>query len=179
MPRTIVDVAREHGVDAGVVAADAALRRGLANPTDLKQAIDRCHRWPGSASAQRVVLLGDGRAESVLESVSRVRVSDAGLPLPQLQAKVGDETGRFIARLDFYWPEYGVAGEADGNLKYDAGRNAIVAERRRQQRLEDLGLVFVRWEWSDLGRFEVVARRIRTAFTRGIPRGHGQRWSLL
>ena len=80
---------------------------------------------------------------------------------------------------DFYWPEYGVAGEADGNLKYDAGRNAIVAERRRQQRLEDLGLVFVRWEWSDLGRFEVVARRIRTAFTRGIPRGHGQRWSLL
>ena len=30
VPRTVVDVAREHGIDAGVVVADAALRLGMA-----------------------------------------------------------------------------------------------------------------------------------------------------
>ena len=125
VPRTVADVAREHGIDAGVVVADAQL------------------------------------------------------PPVHLQVGIGDEWGRFVARADFYWPQFGVIGEADGNLKYDEGRAAIVAERRRQQRLEDLGLVVVRWEWSDLTRFEVVVRRLRAAFARGVPPGHGQRWSLL
>ena len=179
VPRRVADVAREHGIDAGVVVADAALRLGLARAADLGQAVDRCHGWPGSAAARRMSQLMDGRAESVLESVSRVRIADAQLPPVHLQVGIGDEWGRFVARADFYWPQFGVIGEADGNLKYDEGRAAIVAERRRQQRLEDLGLVVVRWEWSDLTRFEVVVRRLRAAFARGVPPGHGQRWSLL
>ncbi len=90
----------------------------------------------------------------------------AALPAPELQHTFYGPGGRFVARSDFWWPQFGVVGEADGNAKYDAGRVAIVAERRREQALRDLGLEMVRWEWADLRRFTVVDARLRTAFAR-------------
>jgi very-short-patch-repair endonuclease len=98
--------------------------------------------------------------------------------LARLQQVILDEHGSFVARVDFYWDDCGVVGEADGALKYD-GRQALMAERRRQQALEDLGLIIVRWEWSDLARFESVARRLDKAFRRGARRGDpGRNWAL-
>ena len=177
--RTVVDVAREHGVDAGVASADAALRLGRTSRVELARAADRCRGWPGGRAARITADLADGGAESVLESLSRVRIGAAGLPAPTLQVAIGDQHGQFIARVDCYWPQFGVVGEADGNLKYDGGRTAIIAERRRQQRLEYYGLIVVRWEWSDLARFDAVAQRLRVAFSRGVAQGEGQRWSTV
>ncbi|MCU1659510.1 MAG: Uncharacterized protein JWO57_4166, partial [Pseudonocardiales bacterium] len=179
--RTVLDLAREHGLDAGVAAADAALHQGLVTAGDLARALAECAGWPGSAAAGRTAALCDGLAESALESLSRLRIGVAGLPPPVLQAELGDEFGRFVARTDFYWPQFGVVGEADGIVKYD-GRDALLAERRRQAALEQLGLVVVRWEWRDLSRFDPVAGRLRAAFGRGTPRaaaGERQRWSVL
>lgn len=167
--RTVTDLAREHGVDAGVAAADQALRSGLVTGADLTAALTRCDGWPGARSARAAVLCADPGAESPLESLSRLRILRAGLPAPRLQASINDRFGRFVARTDFYWDRFGVVGESDGNVKYD-DRAAIVAERRRQQALEDLGLIVVRWEWADLRNFEVVVRRLRLAFARGIDR---------
>jgi hypothetical protein len=164
--RTVLDIAREDGVESGLVLADAALRANMLEHAQLLAALERCAGWPGRRSAARVAALCDGRAESVLETLSRLRFHDRGLPAPELQVEIADHHGQFVARVDFLWPEHGVVGEADGNLKYDAGREAIVAERRRQQQLEDLGLIVVRWEWGDLTRFEVVERRLREAFAR-------------
>lgn len=162
--RTVLDVAREHGVDAGVAALDQALRRELVSAEDLAFQLEHCRGWPGYRRAQAAVALADGLSESPLESLSRLRMASAGLPTPDLQHVFRTAGGRFVARCDFYWPQYGVVGEADGNAKYDAGRAAIVAERRREQALRDLGLLIVRWEWADLRRFEVVVRRLRAAF---------------
>jgi hypothetical protein len=164
--RTVLDIAREHSTAAGLVVADAALRAGLTCTADLAAGLELCARWPGRIRAAAVVRESNPAAESPLESISRLLMRRAGLPPPVLQAQIDDRDGRFVARSDFYWPEYGVVGEADGNLKYDAGRSAIVAERRRQQALEDLGLIVVRWEWADLARFAIVIRRLRTAFAR-------------
>lgn len=175
--RTVCDVARECGSDAGVVAADAALRARLVTPAQLGAQVSRCARWPGIASARRAVALADPLSESPLESLSRLRIAAAGLPTPELQVEIGDDLGTFVGRLDFYWPEYGVAGEADGNLKY-TDRSVLVDERRRQRRLESLGLVVVRWEWADLRRFAGVTRELKAAFQRGVRPG-GRRWSVL
>lgn len=105
-------------------------------------------------------------------------MTTARLPPPQLQAEIGDEFGIFVGRVDFYWPEYGVVGEADGNVKY-TDCSALIAERRRQRRLESLGLIVVRWEWSDLHRFWAVVQELTAAFQRGVRRGAGRRWSVL
>lgn len=176
--RTVLDIAREHGLDAGLAAADAAVHRGLAVCEDLATVLSFCAGWPGVPAARRVTELVDGRAESPLESLSRLRMHSTGVPAPDLQVEIGGEIGNFIARVDFYWPEFGVVGEADGNLKYQS-RTDLIEERRRQRRLETLGLIAVRWEWADLARFARVARELERAFGRGIRPGGGRRWSVL
>jgi very-short-patch-repair endonuclease len=179
VPRTVLDVAREHGVDAGLVVADAALAAGRATPLQLELARKCMERWPGRRAAGSVAELACAEAESPLETLSRLRMMIAGLPEPRLQQVILDETGRFVARGDFYWDEYGVVGEADGNGKY-SDPSEIIRERRRQQILEALGLLVVRWEWRDIWEFDGIARRLSAAFDhRGLRRGHpGRRWRL-
>jgi hypothetical protein len=178
--RTVMDVAREHGVQAGIVAADFALHAQLVNLGELETAFQQCRQWPGRKSARVTLLTADGLAESALESLSRLQMLASGLPRPRLQSAICDGHGRFVARVDFYWPDFGVVGEADGNLKYDRGAQAIVEEKARHKRLEELGLVVVRWGWTDLFPFDKVARRLRTAYARGLPVGSPERyWGVL
>lgn len=180
VPRTVMDTAREHGLIAGVVAADHALHHDLVDQKALAAAYELCAGWPGRKAARMALLLADGRAESVLESVSRMRMLAHGLPSPELQREICDEHGQFIGRVDFYWDEYGVVGEADGALKYRGGTQAILAERVRHAELENAGLVVVRWGWPDLTSFDAVAQRLATAFERGARRGsRHRRWGLL
>lgn len=133
--RTVIDVARKHGLDCGVVAADAALHARMAGLPDLAQVVDRCAGWPGRHHAAATLNHCDGSAESPLESLSRLRMAEHGLPPPSTQVELGDELGRFVGRVDFYWPEFGVAGEADGATKYQ-DPNALVAEKLRPMPLE-------------------------------------------
>lgn len=89
------------------------------------------------------------------------------LPAPMLQARIRDECGRFVARVDFYWPEFGVVGEADGAMKY-TDRTVLIAEKHRQEALEELGLIVVRWSWDDvIHRPRVLQTRLARAFERG------------
>jgi hypothetical protein len=60
-----------------------------------------------------VLALADGTAESVGESRSRALIHVLGLPTPVLQQAFHDAEG-FLARADFFWREYGVIGEFDG-----------------------------------------------------------------
>jgi hypothetical protein len=180
--RTMVDLGRTIGSTAAVVSIDAALNRDLTTKEELADVLDLCRRWPRIRQARRAVTLADGASESPLESVSRlVMRSGLGLPEPQLQAVVRDPRGRFVGRCDFYWDEAGVFGEADGRGKYDS-RAVLIEEKRRQEELENLGLVGVRWEWDDV-RFRQgqLFDRIQRAFERGRLRdaaGFPRNWSI-
>jgi hypothetical protein len=177
--RTVMDIAREQGLTAGVVAADYALRHGLVDASALATSYELCARWPGRKAARMTLLLADARSESVLESLSRLRMLAHGLPVPALQIDICDEHGRFLGRSDFYWEEFGVVGEADGNAKYAAGAPVITAEKTRHTEFEETGLIVVRWGWSDLFAFDAVARRLRTAFQRGAGKGSAlRRWGV-
>ena len=90
----------------------------------------------------------DGRRENALESLSFGRFLEWRLPLPVLQHEFSDAAG-FIGRVDFYWPAFALVGEADGRLKYTSPE-VLYAEKRRQERLEALGLRVLRWGWSDV-----------------------------
>jgi hypothetical protein len=119
-------------------------------------------------------LLADGRSESPLESLSRLHILRLRLPTPELQVVLASEMGEFIGRSDFYWDEYGVIGEADGAAKY-GDSSELPKERTRHGNLEEAGLVVVRWGWSDLRSFDVVARRLTAAFARGHRQGSPRR----
>ncbi|MHA3701697.1 type IV toxin-antitoxin system AbiEi family antitoxin domain-containing protein [Jatrophihabitans sp. YIM 134969] len=173
--RTVVDVAREFGVEAGVVVADSALRTRLGARERLDHAVRQARGRPRVDRARSAVEFADARSESVLESRSRHRMAVAGLPAPLTQVDILTLSGRLVGRADFYWPEFGVIGEADGLGKYD-GFRSLTAEKLREDALRDLGLEIARWVWDDLEPFDVVRARIERAFARGAVKTGPRRW---
>src|SRR5262249_40241735 len=131
--RTVADLARASSFRAGVVAADSALRGRQASKADLDLCITTCAGWPGIQNARRVAHFADARAESVLESISRVAFDDLGLPPPDLQAWVGDEY-EIIGRADFLWRAYRTVGDADGAVKYSDPARAVAQLSRGADR---------------------------------------------
>ena len=122
-----------------------------------------------------MVAMADARSENPGESASRVRLIEAGIPVPELQYEVFDEDGRLVARTDFCWEEFKTLGEFDGKVKYgrllnpgqDPG-DVVFEEKVREDALRRLGWQVVRWIWADLARPEELAERVRRAFRRGL-----------
>jgi Transcriptional regulator, AbiEi antitoxin len=166
--RTIFDLARHLRLYPAVVALDFALHENLTNRAELADMIARYSNWPRVRRARRALALADERSESVLESVSRLVMIRLRIPTPRPQARVYDAAGELCGRVDFYWDEFGVFGEADGRLKYETGADTLFNEKVRQEDLEDLGLVAVRWGWKHATRqVQVLARRLEHGFERG------------
>jgi very-short-patch-repair endonuclease len=96
-----------------------------------------------------------------------------GLPAPELQVPLGDASR--VGIVDFYWREFGVVGEADGLMKYDEEQpESLRAEKLRQEALEDVGFIVIRWTWDDIWRRpDWVEARLRSAFMRGAQRRTG------
>lgn len=170
LARTAVDVARS-GLAAGVVTADAVLRRGVPRE-ELELAVDVSRRWPGRLVAEAAVRFGDPLAETALESLGRVRFHEQGLPPPEAQVWISDAGGPF-ARVDHCWRARRTIAEADGALKYQE-RSALFEEKRREDRLRDAGFEVVRYTWDEaLRQPAVVAARVWRAFERARLRRAG------
>ncbi|KQQ03964.1 MULTISPECIES: hypothetical protein [unclassified Rathayibacter] len=156
---TVVDVTRCSGFRRGVVAVDHVLHGEAVAARDpevmrdrLTERLSRFGSARGVRKAREVIAFADARAESPLESVSRVEMAVAGLPAPRLQ-HVWTLPGGGRAVTDFDWPEHGLVGEADGRAKYSLGASgvteSIFREKRRENALRLLGPRVVRWEWKD------------------------------
>lgn len=83
-----------------------------------------------------------------------------GLVQPEQQVEIRDDLGRFVARVDFLFRELNLIVEFDGALKYAGadGREALIAEKRREDALRRLGYRVVRLTWADLHDPERVLR---------------------
>lgn len=140
-----------------VAVMDATLASGVT--TDHLSAIaDRWASVKGMRSAARLISWTSDSAESPLESISRVRLMKRGLPAPILQHSFFDHHG-FVGRVDMWWPDWNVVGEADGMAKYD-DLEVLRQEKIREDRLRALGLHVVRWTWHEMWSApgEVAAR---------------------
>ncbi len=178
--RTVIDLAREHGLVAGLAAADFALHERLITDEQLAIVLGQQQCWPGIKKARWVADFADARTESPLESVSRLRCSQHRLPAPRPQARICDPSGAIVARCDFYWDAFGVAGEADGAMKWADDPAQRDKRDEKTHLLESLGLIVVDWGWADLRRFGAVARRLQLGFARGArPGSPERRWSVL
>lgn len=173
--RTVIDLARLGGFVAGVAAGDAALRSGTATRADLEAEVEAAGKGRGARAARAVATFADRRAESPGESLSRCRMHELGLPAPELQHELRDR-GRFVARLDFWWPEHGVVGEFDGRSKYGIDVDtidpaaALWREKLREDAIRALGLSVARWTWQDAWTATPMAARLRAS---GIRPGSG------
>ena len=169
LARTATDLIRQLPFMEAVMVADAALLKGET----LENLLARTAQGRGCRMAAAVLAFADGRAESPGESISRVKIHKAGLPIPDLQRNLHDANGEFLARTDFWWEGHRLAGEFDGIVKYEAlvpeGKtvaDVIRAEKRREQALRDEGIEVIRWTWDDLWHPGCFVDRIRQTMAR-------------
>jgi hypothetical protein len=170
LERTVVDCARTLRPAQALVIADSALRGG-ADAELIATILRESAGSRGIVQAREVCQLTDARSESPGETILRWIVHDAGLPAPEVGLAVATRRGTFW--VDLGWPEWKVAVEFDGAVKYSGGDYGdpsarILAEKARQDALEEAGWIVIRIVWSDLADAAATADRIRRALARRI-----------
>ncbi|NQX29349.1 hypothetical protein HQQ81_18545 [Microbacteriaceae bacterium VKM Ac-2854] len=161
--QTVFDLSRFASFRRAVVAADHALRRvgsdgaPLLRRDELRELLEALPLGAkGHRKSAAVIAFADPRAESPLESISRVGMHLAGIPAPVLQQRIPLGDGR-NAYLDFAWPALGAVGEADGRFKYTdpaflqgrTAEHAVYDEKRREDAIRSITRGFARWSWDD------------------------------
>jgi very-short-patch-repair endonuclease len=94
----------------------------------------------------------------------RLLLHRSGLPRPTAQDRVTDERGRFVAFVDFGWPERRIALEYDGLWHAEPGQFA--KDRARLNRLREAGWTVVFVTNEDLRAPDLLLARIAAAFAR-------------
>ena len=161
---TVAQIAASERFAAGVVVADAALRRAThplpslhssVTREDLVTAASKVSLNHGGARALSVAVFADGRADRPGESLSRANMLAAGVAKPELQVELRGASGnKYFA--DFYWREHRLIGEFDGAAKYSdpeflRGRTpaeALLDEKAREDDLRAADHRFSRWGWN-------------------------------
>lgn len=87
IPRTVADLAREHGYVAGLIAADGAMQKGIGRDA-MRAAARRMTSWPGVTVVRRVIADADPGAESAAETLGRLLVMELGRGRPRTQFPV-------------------------------------------------------------------------------------------
>jgi hypothetical protein len=170
-PRTVVDIAKSASLRHAAVIGDAALRAGTT-PQQLLQMLDEVATWADVGRARLAIPFLDARSESPLESLSRVVMHEFELPPPDLQKLVQGASGKWH-RVDFYWEQWRLIGEADGKVKYlgvladgPSPEEAVWQEKQREGDLRDADYRFVRWNYAQmLGASDSTVARIARRMT--------------
>lgn len=149
------------GLQPALVTADAALRDGMMTVPELAAAAETMTARRGGHGLSRLVERADGRHESVGETRTAYLLHQMGLRFTP-QVWIGGGDARY--RADFVLDDAPVVIEFDGAVKYD-GRAALVAEKRREDRIRAHGMVVVRVTWEDLEDPRRLQARIMEAIS--------------
>lgn len=158
--RTVLDCAADLPLDEAIVIADSALRAGLTTKRELVSAARAVH-GPHARRVRKVARLADERSGSVLESLLRVLLTEAGLAPDQSQFTVRDERGRPVGRFDFVYLRARLIVEADG-FEFHSGRADYRKDRRRGNACCRADWSLLRFSWEDVRLYpEYVVEMVR------------------
>ena len=113
-PRAVADAARtltRFDDVRGVVCA--AVQQRACTVAELTEELQAGPAVGTTLFREALAEIGDG-VRSVAEGDLRVLILDSDLPRPMFNAQLFDADGVFIATVDDWWQEAGVAGEVDG-----------------------------------------------------------------
>ncbi|NYG06087.1 very-short-patch-repair endonuclease [Phycicoccus badiiscoriae] len=163
----VIGTAMADGVEAGIVAMDAASHRGLTSADLLESTLTAMTHVPDISRARQAFSLVDPSSESVGETRTRLILQAMpGSPRVVPQQVIHDRSGREVARVDFLVGTH-VVVEFDGRMKYGMSGNRaeedLWREKRREDALRELGYVVIRLVWSDLDRPDQVTQRVLAA----------------
>lgn len=166
-PVAIAQVAAGYGRRAGVVAGDSGLHRLRLTLPQIVQAVRLIGEGPGVGAARTMLEQLDPGSQSPGESLLRLAAQDLGYAV-QTQFPVLDEDGRVFAYADLRIKGTSSLWEFDGAMKYEGaeGREALVNEKLREERIRTRGWGLDRVVWSELSYPAQLAHRIHEAVKR-------------
>ncbi|MFT3900978.1 MAG: hypothetical protein QM728_12145 [Gordonia sp. (in: high G+C Gram-positive bacteria)] len=136
--RTAFDVGRIPPAWRGLGNLDALHRAAPFSFLALIKYIDEHRGWRYIRQLRAIAPLVDGAAESPPESWLRLLLIQSGLPLPELQIVVVDETGYGFARVDMGYRGPKIAIEYDGE-EFHSSEEQQDCDARRDAKLAALG----------------------------------------
>ena len=150
--RTLLDIASRVSEEVLELALEDGLRRGLVGTARLEWQLRTEGRKGRNGTAALKKLL-DARAqlpatESALETKVARWFRSTSLPPPVRQHRVF-EAGRFVARIDFAYPEARVAIEAT-SYRWHSGRRAWLRDEERRKGLRRVGWTVIEVTQDDI-----------------------------
>jgi hypothetical protein len=130
--RTAMDLGCRLSRSDGLAALDGFMRLFGLGHDDFYAELPRYRRRRGVVQLRQLVPLADPRAESPGESWVRLAIVDGGIPLPQPQFWVEDESGEPLFRVDLAYPLNKVCVEYDGREFHTSGEDRAYDARRRR-----------------------------------------------
>lgn len=145
--------------EQAVIALDHVLNRGLITQDEIQIPPS----GPGTRGARRALSRANGRARSIMETLARLALEDAGIGLIEVGALI-ESVGEVDLLIDDL-----VIGEIDGR-QHTRGEQ-VVKDRERDLRLTQMGYVVLRFG-SDHVRARMVAPAVEATLARfgGLPR---------
>src|SRR5690606_33494 len=166
--RTLVGVAGMVGPGGLGLAFATAGREGLLGAEELARLPERYPRRSGMAALRRLLSQQTGShfSESEAERRCRALLRMAGLPDPYTNVSVGPY------RLDFFWPDEGVAIEVDGRA-YHSSSPRFEGDRKKDNWLRVRGIEVVRLTWRQITR-DGIATAVLVGQTLALARARRQ-----
>lgn len=147
--RTVLDLCRSLPLHEAVALTDSALRQCLVTVEELTGALCALPPGVGRGRIVQVLRLIDPQSGSVLESLCRVLLAQAGLAPEETQLVVRTRSGRWIGRVDFGWPSARLVVETDG-FAFHSDRAGYRKDRRQGNALVLAGWRVLRFSWEDV-----------------------------
>ena len=163
VPRTLVDVAGRTSERGLARLVEEAQLQGLVTPADLAAAVERARGRPGVGKLRAILARDEEPSLTRSEAEQRLRdlVRAAGLPMPQMNVRVGG------FEVDAVWPAQRLIVEVDG-YAYHSGRAAFERDHRKDARLVAHGWRALRVTWRQLVHEpETVVAAIAVALAAG------------
>lgn len=166
--RTVTDLVLREERYRAVSLLDSALNRRLLSRVDLERMPSLFRGRRGAVAARGYLAEANALAQSPLETRTRLRCVDGGIPPDVLQIEVRDDDGYLLGIGDLGWRAVRVVAEADGRQAH-GGPAALFADRHRQNRLVNAGWTVLRFTWSDTLRPDYIPWMVRSAVTARRP----------
>lgn len=142
--RTCFDLMRRSSLVEAVVSADAFSHAGLITAEEMLQYASERPRWPDVRKVRLAMGLSSPRAESPMETRTRMVMVSGGLPVPYVNIPIYNEVGELQGRPDMHYLDPLIGVEYDGEYHLEPGQRA--KDDRRENRLLVAGMPLLRYD---------------------------------
>lgn len=123
-----------------VLIADGMMRRQhpLETPESLEELLGSVRNIRGVIRARNALELAEPNTDSPMETLTRLLLVLAGLPTPDVNPEIFDDSGQYVCRSDLVYWQWRVVVEYDGDV-HRTDRATWQRDNEKRRHLAELG----------------------------------------